>query len=623
MNAGIRDSNYLISCYLQVLKSDSIDGIYTTLHRTAMMQKGAGGVSTSIHEIRGYGSVIRSSGSISKGAGGALKVFEDTSKYVDQGGRRPGSNVFYKEPWHVEWPVSIDYSNKQASGNISSLFYATWMCGLFMDEVYEHTNRLNGKWYLMCPMFYPNLHKVHGEEFNKLYLSYVEQARQSGKIKQCPSILKDKTKFMEAYYDRRDDEILETDLKDLWVYFILNQTSGSAYYVLNKDLINKCNPIKNVGPILQSNLCAEVTLPTNPEETATCVLASIKVSEFVRGGSYDFEALGRCVRLVCENLNRVIETTGYPTEETRNFSLRRRSIGIGKQDLTAVFLKMGYSYFDARATLLGQQIQECIYYNALVRSMELSKVSGPFEGFIGSDYEKGILQFDYYDGHHTTLYSDETWNSLKEDIKRFGLRNCTLTCNMPTASTSTIMNSNFDAFYPIIFNVTSIQSDIGRDTKFNNYLIDDLDKLGLWNETMKKTLLSCNGLIGNLTNIPEEIKVKHMSVYESGMRPYMDHVAISQRFNDMSNSMDLLPKKIDIKTIYSTYGHAYKCEGHGLKTMCYYLYSAPAFDALKVSSMTEAKPNTQMVSPTVSQTTPSEEEGPVCRMEAGCMMCSS
>jgi len=596
-NAGLKNEN-LISCYLQQLVDDSIPGIFETIKRTAILQKSCGGVATHIHNLRAKGSLINSSNRICDGINKPLRLLDQTAVYVDQGKRRPGANAIYIEPWHYEIFEFLQMAHLHTSAEFSApnLFYAIWLPDDFLDAV-----RKGKDWYLMCPNVYPYLSDVYGKEFTELYQSYINKNKHKIINYEDLSKYRGQKDFIE------NGVIVKVKARDIFNKIIeIQQVSGKCY-LLAKDQINYKSNQKNIGVIKSSNLCAEITLVSGPDEIATCCLASIKVSEYYKNGKFDFDELAKIVELAVINLNNVLDINDYPLKETLKSSMNHRAIGIGIQDLASLYMKMGVSYDSKEAKEMNKSIQEHIYYNALKKSCELAKKYKPYSTFAGSPASKGILQFDMWKEFNNTdirLDPKLQWKYLKEDIKKYGLRNSTLLANMPTSGTSSIMNSFSEAFHPLISHIYVRKTASNEHQLINKYLVDALIKENLWSQEMATKIIRNDGNINNIQEIPKKIRDVFKTVRDHGMACVIDQRADSGPFCCQSQSMNIYPLRTTLQQLYTIYMNAWE---RGLKTIAYYVHSKAASKPYDITESKESKE--------------SKESGEICPID--CESCSA
>ena len=525
----------LSSCFLEAMERDSIEGIYNTLKDCALISKWAGGIGLHIHNVRASGSHIRGTNGSSNGIVPMLKVFNNTAKYVDQGGgRRNGSFAIYLEPWHADIELFLQMRKNHGDEELKArdLFYALWIPDLFMERV-----KANDIWTLMCPDECPGLSDVYGDDFKVLYENY----EKSGKGR---SVM---------------------NARDIWFQIMDAQMETGTPYLLYKDACNRKSNQKNLGTIKSSNLCTEIVEYSDKHETAVCNLASIALSTFVDvSGVFDYDKLHEVSRIVTENLNRVIDINYYPIEKTQRSNMRHRPIGLGVSGLADVFMKMNLPFHSEEARIINSQIFETIYHGALEKSCELAQSEGKYETFDGSPASKGILQFDMW---NTTPSNRYNWDEMKEKIKICGLRNSLLMAPMPTASTSQILGVN-ECFEPITSNIYNRRTIAGEFMLTNKYLMQDLMKLDLWNEHIKNNIIANNGSVQHIMSIPQEIRDKYKTVWEIPMRHLIDMAADRGIYICQSQSLNLWLEEPDYNKLTSMHFYSWS---KGLKTGIYYL----------------------------------------------------
>ena len=528
----------LSSCYLISMENDSIEGIYNTLKDCALISKWAGGIGLHIHNVRASGSHIRGTNGSSNGIVPMLKVFNNTAKYVDQGGgKRNGSFAIYLEPWHADIEMFLQLRKNHGDEELKArdLFYALWISDLFMERVKAD----DGKWTLFCPDECPGLSDVYGDEFVELYKKY----EASGKGR----------KTMKA--------------RDLWFQILDAQMETGTPYILYKDACNKKSNQKNIGTIKSSNLCTEIVQYSDDKETAVCNLASIGLPTFIDPNTktFDYEKLHQITKVVTYNLNRIIDVNFYPTPKTERSNLRHRPIGIGIQGLADVFMLLNVPFSSDEAKLIHKNIFETIYHAALESSCEIAQVDGKYETFDGSPASKGILQFDLWDVDPTNDRYD--WTDLKSKIMQHGLRNSLLLAPMPTASTSQILGFN-ECIEPITSNIYTRRTIAGEFIMANKYLMNDLISLDLWNEKIKNNIIANHGSVQHIEIIPQEIRDKYRTVWELPMRNLIDMSADRGAFICQSQSLNLWLEDPNYKSLTSMHFYAWS---KGLKTGIYYL----------------------------------------------------
>lgn len=534
----------LSSCFLLSMTEDSISGIYETLTRCAKISQSAGGIGISAHNIRAKGSYIKGTGGQSNGLIPMLKVFNETARYVDQGGgRRKGSFAVYLEPWHADIFDFLDLKKNHGKEELRArdLFFAMWIPDLFMERV-----KADGDWSLFCPNEAPNLYDVHSEDFVKLYEQYEREGRQRKTIK----------------------------ARELWNKIIESQIETGTPYLLYKDASNAKSNQKNLGTIRSSNLCTEIIEYTAPDEVAVCNLASVNLSKFVINGKFDFQKLYEVVRVMTRNLNKVIDINYYPVEEARNSNMRHRPIGLGVQGLADAFLMLRMAFDSNEARWLNRDIFETIYYASLVESCELAKRDGAYQTFQGSPISQGEFQFDMWG----VLPSDRwDWSSLRKDIMKNGVRNSLLLAPMPTASTSQILGNN-ECFEPYTSNIYTRRTLSGEFIVVNKHLLKDLIRLGLWDNELREMLIASNGSVQNIEGIPDDIKAMYKTAYELSQKSIIDQAADRGAFICQSQSLNLFVENANVSKLTSMHFYAWQ---KGLKTGIYYLRSKAAVDPIK------------------------------------------
>ena len=568
-NAGSRRPQ-MSSCFLIAMKDDSIEGIYDTMKECAQISKWSGGIGMHIHNVRSKGSKIRGTNGESDGIIPMLRVFNNTARYVNQGGRRKGSIAVYLEPWHADIMEFLELRLNQGDeeSRCRDLFTALWIPDLFMEKV-----EANEDWHLMCPDESPGLSDVYGEEFNELYRTYVAQGA-----------------FRKVVRAR-----------DVWNAMIKSQVETGTPYMLYKDACNSKSNQKNLGTIKSSNLCCEIIEHTDKDETAVCNLASISLPEFVTetpwnneiesGVTLDLDCvkLAEVTRVITRNLNRVIDKNFYPTESARRSNMRHRPIAIGVQGLADVFMMLGMSFDSPDAHQLNKDIFSTIYYAALEESCLLAKEEGPYESFKGSPASEGKLQFDMWG------ITDHRFDNLKHKIDKWGLRNSLLLAPMPTASTAQILGNN-EAFEPYTTNLYLRRTLAGEFVMINKHLVRDLQKIDKWNKETKDLIIKAGGSVQSL-DIPDQLKDIYRTVWEISQKSIIDMAADRGPFIDQSQSMNLFVESPTVAKLSSMHIYGWK---KGLKTGMYYL-----------RTRAKAKPVQVTISPDA-----------VCRMEEGCAVCS-
>lgn len=539
-NAGT-PSPQMSSCFLIDMKEDSIEGIYDTLKTCALISKTAGGIGLNVHRIRATGSYIGGTNGTSNGLVPMLRVFNNTARYVDQGGnKRPGAFAIYIEPWHADVFSFLDLRKNHGKEEVRArdLFYALWIPDLFMKRVQE-----NGEWSLFCPNEAPGLADVYGDEFEALYHKYETEGRARDKVR----------------------------AQKLWYAILEAQTETGNPYMLYKDACNRKSNQKNLGTIRSSNLCTEIIEYTAPDEVAVCNLASLALPAFVdyNRNCYDFQKLHEVTQVVTRNLNKIIEVNHYPVPEARKSNFRHRPVGLGVQGLADTFLALRMPFDSPEAKQLNIQIFETIYHAALTSSCESAKELGPYETYQGSPVSQGILQYDMWNVTPSDLWD---WSSLKEKIAQYGVRNSLLVAPMPTASTSQILGYN-ECFEPYTSNIYSRRVLAGEFQVVNPWLLKDLVDMGLWSDNMKNRIIAEGGSIQRIPNIPAEIKALYKTVWEISQRTIVEMAADRGAFIDQSQSLNIHMKEPTMGKITSMHFAGWKL---GLKTGMYYLRTMAA-----------------------------------------------
>lgn len=544
-NAGT-PSPQLSSCFLVSMKEDSIDGIYDTLKTCAMISKTAGGIGLHIHNIRATGSYIAGTNGCSNGIVPMLRVYNNTARYVDQGGnKRPGAFAIYLEPWHADIFQFLDLRKNHGKEEVRArdLFYALWIADLFMKRV-----EANGSWSLFCPNEARGLADVYGDEFEELYVKY----------ENTPGLPRETIKAQK-----------------LWHAILEAQVETGNPFMLYKDAANRKSNQKNLGTIKSSNLCTEIIEYSAPDEVAVCNLASIALPTYVdvQRGEYDFQKLHDVTKVVVKNLNKIIDVNYYPVEEARRSNMRHRPIGVGVQGLADAFLSLRLPFESPEARHLNTQIFETIYHAAVEASTELAKVEGPYSTYKGSPASEGILQYDMWNVTPTDLWD---WDELKAKVKEHGLRNSLLLAPMPTASTSQILGFN-ECFEPYTSNIYSRRVLAGEFQVVNPWLLKDLVDMGLWSDAMKNRIIASNGSIQGIANIPDDIKALYKTVWEISQKNIIDMAADRAAFIDQSQSLNIHLRDPTIGKLTSMHFHGWR---KGLKTGMYYLRTQAAAAAI-------------------------------------------
>ena len=543
------------SCFLLTMKDDSIDGIYDTLKQTAQISQSAGGIGLAIHNVRASGSYISGTNGTSNGIVPMLKVFNDTARYVDQGGgKRKGSFAIYLETWHADIFDFLDLKKNHGKEEMRArdLFYAMWISDLFMERVQE-----DGTWTLMCPHECPGMSEVHSEEFEALYTKYEAEGKGRKTIK----------------------------ARALWEKIVESQIETGTPYMLYKDAANRKSNQKNLGTIRSSNLCTEILEYTSPDEVAVCNLASIALPMFIKNGTFDHKELFRITKRVTKNLNRVIDRNYYPVIEAENSNLRHRPIGLGVQGLADAFIKLRLPFTSDEAKKLNQEIFETLYFAALTASVEEAKKDGPYQSYEGSPMSKGEFQHNLWGIDDSELSGNWNWGELRKEVLKHGVRNSLLVAPMPTASTSQILGNN-ECFEPYTSNIYTRRVLSGEFIIVNKHLLEDLVALGLWNESVKQDIMRANGSIQKIESIPQDIKELYKTVWEMSMKDIIDMSRHRGYFIDQSQSLNLFMEGATVSKLTSMHFYAWKS---GLKTGMYYLRTKSAVDAIKFTLDTVKK----------------------------------
>ncbi|MEQ8219428.1 MAG: ribonucleoside-diphosphate reductase subunit alpha [Arenibacter sp.] len=535
------------SCFLLAMKDDSIDGIYDTLKQTAKISQSAGGIGLSIHNVRATGSYIAGTNGTSNGIVPMLQVFNDTARYVDQGGgKRKGSFAIYVEPWHADIYDFLDLKKNHGKEEMRArdLFYAMWIPDLFMKRVEANEN-----WTLMCPNECPGLFNHHSEEFEKLYTKYESESKGRKTVK----------------------------ARELWEKILESQIETGTPYMLYKDAANRKSNQQNLGTIRSSNLCTEIMEYTSPDEVAVCNLASIALPMFIKNGEFDHKELFRVTKRVTKNLNKVIDRNYYPIKEAENSNMRHRPVGLGVQGLADAFIMLRLPFTSDAAKELNQEIFETLYFAAVTASMEMAKEEGTYSSYEGSPISRGEFQHNLWGVKDEELSGRWDWAKLRKEVKKNGVRNSLLVAPMPTASTSQILGNN-ECFEPYTSNIYTRRVLSGEFIVVNKHLLEDLVNLGLWNENMKQELMRANGSVQHIENIPAEIKELYKTVWELSMKDIIDMSRQRGYFIDQSQSLNLFMENANYSKLTSMHFYAWKS---GLKTGMYYLRTKAAADAIK------------------------------------------
>jgi ribonucleoside-diphosphate reductase alpha chain len=543
------------SCFLLTMKDDSIDGIYDTLKQTAKISQSAGGIGLAIHNVRATGSYIRGTNGTSNGIVPMLRVFNDTARYVDQGGgKRKGSFAIYLETWHADIFDFLDLKKNTGKEEMRArdLFFAMWTSDLFMKRV-----EADSTWTLMCPNECPGLDNVYGDEFEALYTSYEAQGKGRKTVK----------------------------ARELWEKILESQIETGTPYMLYKDAANRKSNQKNLGTIRSSNLCTEIMEYTSADEVAVCNLASISLPMFVENGKFNHELLFNVTKRVTRNLNKVIDRNYYPVIEAENSNMRHRPVGLGVQGLADAFIMLRMPFTSDEAKQLNQEIFETLYFAAVTASMELAKQEGPYSSYEGSPISKGEFQHNLWNIKDEELSGRWDWAGLRKEVLANGVRNSLLVAPMPTASTSQILGNN-EAFEPYTSNIYTRRVLSGEFIVVNKHLLNDLVERGLWNETLKQEIMRHNGSVQNIESVPQDLKELYKTVWEMSMKDIIDMSRQRGYFIDQSQSLNLFMQDANYAKLTSMHFYAWKS---GLKTGMYYLRTKAAVDAIKFTLNNDKK----------------------------------
>ena len=516
------------SCFLLTMQDDSIDGIYDTLKQCARISQSAGGIGLSIHNVRATGSYIRGTNGTSNGVIPMLKVFNDTARYVDQGGgKRKGSFAIYMEPWHADIFDFLDLKKNHGKEELRArdLFYAMWVPDLFMERV-----EADGDWTLMCPNECPGLSDAYGEKFNELYTRYESEGKGRKSIK----------------------------AREVWGKILESQVETGTPYMLYKDACNEKSNQKNLGTIRSSNLCTEILEYTSKDEVAVCNLASIALPMYINEeGTFDHQKLFDVTYTITKNLNRVIDRNYYPVPEARNSNMRHRPVGLGVQGLADTFIKLRLPFTSEEAKKLNRDIFETIYYAALTASKDEAKIEGPYESYKGSPISEGTFQWEMWNVEADSLSGNWDWETLRKEVLEHGVRNSLLVAPMPTASTSQILGNN-ECFEPFTSNIYSRRVLSGEFVVVNKYLLEDLVKLGVWSDELKNELIRNNGSVQNIDVVPDNLKEIYKTVWELKMKDIIDMAADRGAFIDQSQSLNLFMQAPNLSKITAMHVYAWQ-----------------------------------------------------------------
>jgi ribonucleoside-diphosphate reductase alpha chain len=576
------------SCFLLTMQDDSIDGIYDTLKQTAKISQSAGGIGLSIHNVRATGSYISGTNGTSNGIIPMLKVFNDTARYVDQGGgKRKGAFAIYLEPWHADVFDFLDLRKNHGKEEMRArdLFYALWVSDLFMQRV-----EANEDWSLFCPHEAPGLADCWGKEFEALYTRYESEGRARKTVK----------------------------AQELWFAILDAQVETGTPYLLYKDAANGKSNQQNLGTIKSSNLCTEIIEYTSKDEVAVCNLASLALPRYIQNGIFDHQKLYEVTYQVTLNLNKIIDHNYYPVKEAEYSNFRHRPIGLGVQGLADAFIQLRMPFESEEAKQLNKEIFETIYFAAMTASKDLAIKDGAYETFKGSPLSKGKFQFDLWNVKPDSGRWD--WENLRLDVMNHGVRNSLLVAPMPTASTSQILGNN-ECFEPYTSNIYTRRVLSGEFIVVNKHLLRDLVNRSLWDNTMKDKIITANGSIQDIAEIPAEIKELYKTVWEIKMRSIIDMAADRGAYICQSQSLNLFINQPNASKLTSMHFYAWK---KGLKTGMYYLRTQAASQAVKFTVENQGGKNMEPVIPEhVQQVADEIPAGPSCSMEDGCVTCSA
>ena len=571
------------SCFLLTMKEDSISGIYDTLKSCAQISQSAGGIGLSIHDIRATGSYIKGTNGASNGIVPMLRVFNDTARYVDQGGgKRKGSFAIYIEPWHADVFDFLDLKKNHGKEEqrARDLFFALWIPDLFMKRVKE-----NGEWTLMCPHECPGLSDTHSAAFEALYTKYEQEGKGRKTIK----------------------------AQDLWFKILESQIETGTPYMLYKDAANAKSNQQNLGTIKSSNLCTEIIEYTAPDEVAVCNLASLALPKFItEEGTFDHDKLFEVTYQATLNLNRIIDNNFYPVEEARNSNMRHRPIGLGVQGLADAFIMLGFPFESEEARALNREVFETIYFASMTASKDLAKVEGPYQSIAGSPVSQGVFQFDMWG---VTPSNRWEWDLLKEEVKKHGVRNSLLLAPMPTASTAQILGNN-ECFEPYTSNIYTRRVLSGEFIIVNKHLLKDLVKAGLWDKDMRQKIMTANGSVQNIQKVPQRLKDLYKTAWEISQKAIIEQAADRGAYICQSQSLNIFMENANFGKLTSM--HFYGWE-KGLKTGMYYLRTKAATDAIKFTV-----DKTVSEEPIAAQIVEDQQAAIACSLDdpENCEMCS-
>ena len=584
------------SCFLLQMQDDSIDGIYDTLKQTAKISQSAGGIGLSIHNVRATGSYIRGTNGTSNGIVPMLRVFNDTARYVDQGGgKRKGSFAIYIEPWHSDIFEFLDLKKNHGKEEMRArdLFYAMWMPDLFMKRVQE-----DGDWTLMCPNECPHLFDTYGDEFEKLYEGYEKVGKGRKTIR----------------------------ARELWEKILESQIETGTPYMLYKDAVNRKSNQKNLGTIRSSNLCTEIMEYTAHDEVAVCNLASIALPMFISENEagemyFNHKKLYDVTKKVIRNLDTVIDRNYYPVKEAENSNFRHRPVGLGVQGLADTFIMLRLPFTSETAKKLNQDIFETLYFAAVTSSMRIAKEKGAYSTFKGSPMSEGEFQYNMWGINDEDLSGNWDWKKLRKNVKKYGVRNSLLVAPMPTASTSQILGNN-EAFEPYTSNIYTRRVLSGEFIVVNKFLLEDLVEMNLWDNNMKEEIMRANGSIQHIEKIPQELKELYKTVWEMSMKDIIDMARHRGYFIDQSQSLNLFMQDADFAKLTSMHFYAWKS---GLKTGMYYLRTKSAVNAIQFTLSKEKKqtPQTEDTPMTAEEFKDMVNASKNAAEDEDCLMCGS
>ena len=548
-NAGTRRAQ-MSSCFLIGNKGDDIDGLFDTIKDVAKISKWAGGIGLHVHDVRAKGAYIKGTGGQSDGLLPMMKTYNEVARWINQGGKRKGSFAIYLEPWHADVIEFIDLRKNHGKEEMRArdLFLAMWVPDLFMQRV-----EADGDWSLFSPDEAPGLSDVYDTPDEKKFTELYEFYEKEGKAR----------KVIKA--------------RKLMDHILTAQMETGTPYMLYKDPCNYKSNQKNLGTIKSSNLCTEIIEYSSPTEQAVCNLASIALPKYIVDGEFNHDLLYAKTYQVVKNLNNVIGLNFYPTEETKRSNFKHRPIGLGVQGLADVFCMLGLAFESEESDKLQTDIFETIYFAAMTSSKDLAKLYGPYESIVGSPIEKGVFQYQMWGKTDKDLSGRWDWKSLRKEVVSYGVRNSLLVAPMPTASTAQILGNN-EAFEPFTTNLYLRRTLGGEFVVINKHLVNDLLKLGLWNDTIKNKLIMENGSVQNIPEIPTNLKEIYKTVWEMSQKRILTMAANRSIFIDQSQSLNLFIDNVTKPKLLAAHIFGWKS---GLKTGMYYLRTRAAVDAMK------------------------------------------